>query len=342
MNDLTRDISPDTEQRYYRHIVSLAMALLLLLGASVMLGSHALSTQAIWQTLFGTAPSQTAETVVWTLRLPRALVAMMAGAVFALSGAILQNVTRNPLADPSLVGVSQGASFAIVTVIVLLPELSAFYRPVIAFVGAIGAAGLIQTIALRKSESSSMRFILTGIGVAAFISAMIAAMLTYGRIEQAQAALGWLSGSVYNASWSEVYLLGFALLMLLPIVWVMSREMAVLRMGDEIAIGLGIMANRCKTILITLSVLLAAFGVSAVGPLAFVGLIAPHLARRVFKSTVEQHLWLSGLLGALMVGLADLLGRTVVAPFQIPAGLVTVLVGVPCFLFLMLHQSTTR
>lgn len=339
MTTVTQRKSPYVTLPYWQYLLSLSLLLLAVLLASIVFGSYTVSPAQLLQTLFAQAPSESIHLVVWELRLPRAFVAAISGALFALSGAVLQHVTRNPLADPSLVGVSQGASLAMVTTLILLPEMPYGWRPVIALVGALLTAAIIQAIAMRRGDTATLRFILTGVGVAALISALIAAMLTYGRIDRAQSALAWLSGSVYGADWLDVWLLLILLTASLPILWWFAPVIGVLRIGADIATGLGVNAAKSQWLLIALSVMLAASAVSVVGPLTFIGLIAPHAARRLCAGSVGVHLLLSALIGALLVCGADLLGRTVVAPFQIPAGLVTVVIGVPCFVFFMLRKA---
>ncbi len=317
-------------------------ALVAITATSLMSGSYPLSVSAVWETLFASAPSDMAETVVWQFRFPRTLVAALAGALFGLSGAILQNVTRNPLADPSLVGVSQGASLAVVAIIVVYPDVNPALRPLFAFGGALAVAALIQSIAMQRGGEATMRFILTGIGVAAFIAAVTSAMLTYGNIDQAQSALGWLAGSIHAVGWTEVWSLSLCLAILVPVLIWAARYMSVLRMGAEVAMGLGVPVRFARIGLITLSVALAAFAVAAVGPLGFVGLVAPHLARRIAQAGVGQHLVLTALTGAVMVASADIIGRTAFAPIQIPAGILTAILGVPVFLFLIIKQNHNR
>ncbi len=322
--------------------VALGALLLTIIAASLMSGSYPLSIAQVWQTLTATAPSDTAETVVWQFRFPRTLAAALVGALFGLSGAILQNITRNPLADPSLVGVSQGASLAVVAMIVVFPEINQAWRPAVAFAGALSVAAIIQSIAMQRTGGATMRFILTGIGVAALIAAVTNAMLTYGNIDQAQAALGWLAGSIHAVGWAEVWSLSLCLAVLMPLLIFASRYMAALRMGPDVATGLGVPVRLARIGLITLSVALAAFAVSAVGPLGFVGLVAPHVARRLTAAGVGQHLVLTALTGAVMVTLADYIGRTAFSPIQIPAGILTAILGVPVFLLLILKQKHNR
>lgn len=317
----------------------LLILVLLIAMISLMSGSYPLSPAEVWQTLMGRPPEPTAATVVWQFRFPRLLTSVLVGALLALSGALLQNVTLNPLADPALVGVSQGASLAVVAIIVAFPQADGPLRPLYAFGGALVVAALIQWIAMKRAGGATMRFILTGIGIAAFISAMTSALLTYGQVNQAMSALGWLSGSIHAAGWGEVRSLSVLSLLMIPaLIWAVG-PMRALRFGADMATGLGVAVRPARIVLITLAVALAAIAVAAVGPLGFVGLIAPHLARRLVQTGLGLHLVLTALVGAAMVSGADLIGRAMFAPLQIPAGIVTALVGVPIFVVILLRSQ---
>lgn len=315
----------------------LLAALLAVIALSLMSGSYPLEFSGVRQTLTGAPPDQMAATVVWEFRFPRLLAAILVGAMLGLSGAILQNVTLNPLADPSLVGVSQGASLAVVTLIVVFPGAEGMLRPVAAFGGALAVAALIQGLAAGRSGGATMRFILTGIGIAAFLAALTSALLTYGQVAQAMSALGWLSGSIHSAGWDDVQGLALAGLVLLPaLVWAVG-PLSALRFGSEMATGLGVAVRPARIGLITLAVALAAFAVASVGPLGFVGLVAPHLARRFARTGTGMGLLLTGLTGGLLVAGADLFGRTAFGTVQIPAGIVTSLLGVPVLVLVILR-----
>ena len=184
-----------------------------------------------------------------------------------------------------------------------------------------------------------MRFILTGVGVAAFISAGTSAMLTYGDIDRAMAALAWLAGSVHTSNWSDVWITSVCFALLLPVLLWASRPMAVMRMGPDAATGLGVTVKWGRIGLVMLSVALAAIAVSAVGPLGFVGLIAPHVTRRLVHAGVGLNLAITAAVGGLLVASADLIGRAAFASVQIPAGIITAVVGVPIFIWLILRQN---
>lgn len=319
--------------------VGLVCAIAAVLIVSLMSGPYRLGPAEVINTLLGDAPDRTATAVIWEFRFPRTLAAFLVGGFLAMSGATLQYVTRNPLADPSLVGVSQGAALVVVAVTVLVPGFGLYWRPVLAMAGALSVAAVILTIASARRGGETLRFILTGIGVAALISSFTQALLTYGDIDRSISALGWLSGSVHTAGWDEVSWLAITAVIAVPGLLGAARPLSALRFGEEVAISLGIRVVLARWVLVALSVGLAATAVAAVGPLGFVGLVAPHLARRLAPSGVAMHLVLTGLTGALMVGLADLAGRTVFAPVQIPAGLFTAVLGVPVFVFLILRSQ---
>jgi iron complex transport system permease protein len=322
-------------------ILALTALLVAVSVLSLATGSYGVTLNELVETLRGTTVSRGIDNVVWELRFPRTLAAALVGAMMALSGAALQNVTRNGLADPSLVGVSQGAALAVVALTVVFPQAAAF-RPWAAFLGAVGVAVLIQALTHSRQGNSSIRFILMGIGVAAFISSITSALMTYGQLDRAMAALTWLSGAVNAAGWNDVALLALALAVLLPLLLGLSRAMAAMRLGEAAAIGLGAPVRLVRYALVGVAVALAAIATSVVGPLGFVGLVAPHAASRLARSGIGLNLVITALSGAVLVGGADLAGRALFAPLQIPAGLVTALIGVPVFIWLLLKSPRAQ
>lgn len=323
-------------------LLGLLAATALVAGLGLALGTYGLTPAEVWATLTGAPPEPMAATVVLDFRLPRVIVALLCGAMLALSGAILQALTRNGLADPSLLGVSQGAALAVVALIVLVPEAPHALRTPLAFLGAILATFLVQAVATGPQGAGPLRLILAGVGLSAFLAALIGAMLTHGNLQEAQSALGWLAGSVNAATWAEVRGLAIAALLILPAAVALARPLAALRFGPEVATGLGLPVRTARGGALMLAVLAAAAAVAAVGPLGFVGLIAPHMAARLARTGTGLHLANSAVMGALVVALADLLGRTLLAPVQIPAGLVTALIGVPVFALLLLRGGAPR
>ncbi len=321
-------------------LVVLSLALLLVAAISIATGTYDVALSDLWETLRGISISRAIDNVVWEFRFPRTLAAALAGATMALSGAALQNATRNSLADPSLVGVSQGAALAVVLLTVVFPDLAAVWRPWAAFGGSVLVAIAIRSLSHTKQGGSAIRFILMGIGLSAFISSITSALLTYGQLDRAMAALAWLAGSINAANWSDVWTLLLWSAVLLPLLLAISRSMSALRFGDASAVGLGAPVALTRNVQLAVAVGFAAIATSVVGPLGFVGLIAPHAARRIAPAGVGLHLLLTSLVGALLVLSADLIGRAAFAPIQIPAGLITALIGVPVFVVLLIRSRS--
>ena len=312
--------------------------LLLVLIYSLFSGSYTLSIQDILDSLWHQSTTdEQASLIIWEFRLPRSLVAMGSGALFALSGAILQNMTRNPLADPSLVGISHGAALAVVTLTVLFPAYIDAWREIAAFIGALFIAMVIQYL---RGNGHPLKFILLGIGVVAFISAIISTLITYGDFQSAMSALAWLSGSTHATSWKDVILLMSTLTIFSVLSIYQSKNMAAIRLGDDVAIGLGVSIHKAMKLQLFISVASAATATAVVGPVGFVGLLAPHLARKILNTSTTNHLVLTALVGAILVLAADIIGRTAFAPTQLAAGLVTSLIGAPLFAYLLIKKSS--
>ncbi|UPR53136.1 iron ABC transporter permease [Vibrio cyclitrophicus] len=317
----------------------LTISMMAVLIWSLMSGNFFLTSHDVIQTLLGQPPSNVANTVVWEYRFPRVLTAFLVGAMLALSGAALQYITRNPLSDPSLIGVSQGAALAVVSVTILMPSITLFWRPILAFAGSLTVTIIILLASSSRRGGETLRFILTGIGVAALISSFTSMLLTYGDLDRAMSVLGWLAGSVHTVSWNEVIWLTVTMILATPLLLIAIRPLSALRFGEEVATSLGVRVKLARWSLVTLAVWLAAAAVAAAGPLGFVGLVAPHLAKRLAQSGVGVHLLMTALTGALIVGLADFVGRVAFAPNQIPAGIITAIIGVPVFTVLILRTQ---
>ena len=277
--------------------------------------------------------------VVMELRLPRALVAWLVGAALGASGAIIQGLTRNPLASPDLTGVTAGASAAAVLLIIFFPHTPDSWLPVAAFGGGILVALALYLFAWRAGPSaggdSPVRLILVGIGLSAALGAFTSFALTFGDLWNVQRAMMWLTGSVYAASWNDISAILPWLLVCLPLALYGARDLNALNLGEDIARGLGLRLTLKRGFLLLVSVALAGVTVTVAGIIGFVGLIAPHLARRLVGSMHEGLVPTAALIGGLLVVFADFVGRTIVPPIEIPAGILTSIVGVPFFLYLL-------
>ncbi|MFP4138343.1 MAG: FecCD family ABC transporter permease [Halomonas sp.] len=322
-------------------ILGLAVALLAVIGLSVANGSYPVPLAEVFAALASSAAADPQMAlIVHEFRLPRTLTATLAGVLFAVSGACLQAVTRNPLADPSLIGVSQGAGVAVLIVLVALPGMPVGAVPLAAMLGAFAVAGLMYALAGRDS-GNTIRFILTGIGVGAFLGAVSSLLITYGDLERVMTAMVWLAGSVHAAGWGDVALLAVWAALVLPVMLSASRGLNALLLGEATAAGLGLPVRKTLVITVAAAVAAAAGAVSAVGTLGFVGLVAPHVARLLVGERQGMLLVASALIGAVLVASADLVGRLAFAPVQFPAGIVTALIGVPYFIALLWQRRHT-
>jgi iron complex transport system permease protein len=275
--------------------------------------------------------------IVNTLRLPRMLVAALVGLALGVSGAILQGLTRNPLADPGILGISAGAGLVAVTLTVVVKQVPAGVVPVAAFAGGAIVAGLIYLLAWRGGDSP-IRLILVGIGISAVAGAATQLMITFGDLYDVQRALIWLAGSVYGRSWNEFWALLPWIVVFVPLALLLARDLNTLNLGEEVARGLGSRVAYQRGLLLLTAVALAGATVAAAGTIGFVGLMAPHFARRLVGPDHRGLLPTAGMIGALILVGADLVGRTIATPIELPAGLVTSAIGAPFFIYLLWSQ----
>ena len=316
-------------------LLSLLLVLITLglLVFGVLQGTLPVPTSDIGKALFSPQTlSAEQHYVVWDVRLPRLLMALLCGAMLGLAGAAMQSITRNGLADPGLIGVKEGCSVVVLTLILMFPTLSLVWRPL---AGVAGGAMVALFVVLLARDFSRPRFVLIGIGVSWFFAAGIGIFMTTGDIRDVQTALVWMSGSLQAATWS---LLLVALIWLLPaamLLVITTRASDVALLGNQTATGLGVRLPHLALLRFIAPVFLTAACVSCVGSLGFVGLMAPHMARFWLRGGQVALLWGSALLGALLVLATDTIGRLAFAPLQIPAGIVIALVGGPFFLLLL-------
>lgn len=311
------------------------VTLSVLLG-SLMLGDTLLSPRAVLQGLWHPATSEHGF-VVETLRLPRILMAAMVGAALALSGLVLQSMIRNPLASPDIIGITSGASAAAVLFLSVFVGLGMAWLPVFAIAGALLAALAIYIFAWRGGVTP-MRLILVGIGVSAAMGAVTTLLIAVSSTSTSITAYIWLTGSVYGADWQDVKALAPWWLVTLPLSLFLARRINAQELGDQLATGLGVSVQPLRLTLLGLSVLLAAPAVAYAGAVGFIGLIAPHIARRLVTRSFALLLPATAMVGACLVMLADLMGRTLFQPLDIPAGVFVSAIGAPFFIYLLYRQ----
>ncbi|MEM6836673.1 MAG: iron ABC transporter permease [Cyanobacteria bacterium P01_C01_bin.120] len=336
----TPSISFRVDRRVPFTLVILMGLALLSLIFNVSQGEYPVPLLAVVKTILGLPANPEYAFVINTLRLPRALVALLVGMGLATAGTILQGLTRNPLAAPEIIGINSGASLVAVAFIVLFPSLPVAWLPVAAFLGGLAAAIAIYLLAWNQG-SSPVRLILVGIGLTALTGAFTNLMITFGNIFDVSQALVWLTGSVYGRSWEHLWPLVPWLIIFLPLALVCARDLDALNLGDHLAQGLGSRVEWMRSTLLLCAVALAGASVATAGTIGFVGLMAPHLARQLVGPSHAGLIPIAALTGACIVELADLAGRLIFAPIELPCGVITAVIGAPYFLWL-LHRNRNQ
>lgn len=332
--------SPMISFRVDRRLPILLLVLAMLSFAAIILnvqqGEYPIAVIDIIKTLFGGDTGNPDHTfVIYTLRLPRTLVAFMVGMALAISGTIFQGLTRNALADPSIIGINAGAGMVAVGVIILFPNAPIYILPIAAFAGASLVALLIYSLAWNGGSSPTL-LILIGIGLSAIATAFTSLMITFGSIYDVSQALVWLAGSVYGRTWEQFFSLLPWIVLGIPIALSLSRQLNVLNLGDDVAKGLGSQVEWQRGLLVLVAVALSGSAIASAGTIVFVGLIAPHAGRLLIGANHQNLLPVTALLGGLLVTLADLVGRILFAPIELPCGVVTAAIGAPFFLYLLI------
>lgn len=316
---------------------------LLCLTAAVVLyslntGTLKLSPLVVVKTLFGFGDFQS-ETVLFDYRLPRIVVTMLAGIGLGIAGGILQSLSRNPLVDPGIIGLNAGAAFGLIVFVTYFHALEgnpSLLIPLFTFGGGLLAAAVIVLLAYNRQEGLvPIRLILVGIAVAAGFSALTLYLSLKLDEDTYTFASRWLVGNVWGRDWIHVLALLPWIVCLVPLTLMQSNTLNALTLGDAVASSVGVRVQRQRLLLLTLAVGLASASVSMTGGIGFIGLVAPHLARRLVGSLHQYFLPVSALLGLLILVSADTIGRSIFAPNAIPAGVVVAFIGAPYFLYLL-------
>ncbi|MFS3914936.1 FecCD family ABC transporter permease [Bacillus australimaris] len=316
---------------------------LLCLSAAVVLyslntGTLKLNPVVVIKTLFGFGDFQS-ETVLFDYRLPRIVVTILAGIGLGIAGGILQSLSRNPLADPGIIGLNAGAAFGLIVFVTYFHALEgnpSLLIPLFTFGGGLLAALVIVLLAYDRHEGLvPIRLILVGIAVAAGFSALTLYLSLKLDEDTYTFASRWLVGNVWGRDWIHVLALLPWIVCLVPLTLMQSNTLNALTLGDAVASSVGVRVQRKRLVLLTLAVGLASASVSMTGGIGFIGLVAPHLARRLVGSLHQYFLPVSALLGLFILVSADTIGRSIFAPNAIPAGVVVAFIGAPYFLYLL-------
>lgn len=339
MEAITNDIHERKDRKRKMVVLSvLGIFIVLVFLISMNTGVIRLSPLEVIKTLFGSGTDKQ-NLVLFEFRLPRIVISLLIGAGLAISGCIMQGISRNELADPGILGINAGAGLMVMLFISFFPSTTSapvYLLPVLALIGAGLTATIICVLAYKKNEGfKPTGLLLTGIAVAAGISAAMIVLTLKLSPEKYQFVATWLAGSIWGSSWKFVFALLPWIVVLLPYVMYKAQVMNVLNLGESMATGLGASVTREQLKLLAAAVGLAASCVAVSGGIGFVGLIAPHLARKLVGAKHQMLLPITALVGALLVITADTLGRWIIQPSEIPTGIVVAVIGAPYFLYLL-------
>ena len=319
----------------YVVLIVLAAVLAVVMMLSVGYGVMEMSWIDIIRTLFSGGDSIEFQ-IIYNLRLPRTLLGALVGAALAVAGVILQAVMRNPLASPGIIGVSSGAGLAAVVALMIFPALSGWLIPV-AFGGAFITATAVYLLAWKRGVEP-VRPLLAGVAVSSLLGAMSTAIMLFNS-EKVAGILDFAIGSLSTRSWPQLELVAPYIIAGLAVAVIIAPKLNILGLGDEIAVGLGMNVERMRLCFIALAALLAGAAVSVVGLLGFVGLIAPHIVRMIIGGDSKFLIPGAAIFGAVLVVGSDTAGRVVIAPEELPLGIIMALLGPPFFLWLLRRRA---
>ncbi|WP_426273523.1 FecCD family ABC transporter permease [Exiguobacterium sp. R-17] len=320
---------------------TLLALLIATLVVSIGLGPASLSYDRLLPTLLGNG-SFKEEFVLYSLRLPRLLITVMAGMALALSGSILQGITRNELADPGIIGINTGAGVAVALFFLYFPvDIGSFIYllPIAAFLGALVTATAIYLFSYDRVQGlQPIRLILTGVGFSMALSGIMVILISSTRREKVDFIAKWLAGNIWGTDWIFVYSLLPWLLVLIPLTFYKANKLNLLALNEPVAIGVGVALEKERIQLLLTAVALAAAAVSVTGGISFIGLMAPHIARALVGPRHQFFLPVALLLGGWLLAFADTIGRNIAGPDGVPAGIVVALIGAPYFIYLLLKK----
>ncbi|MDY7045608.1 iron ABC transporter permease [Virgibacillus sp. M23] len=333
-------IRSEDERTRKRILILLIFIVLIVLTfvISVNIGAIRLSPSELLQTIIGNGTAQQ-ELILFEFRLPRIIISMLVGAGLAVSGCILQGVARNPLAEPGILGITTGAGLMVVLALAYYPvgeSIPVGLLPFLSLIGGISTAIIIYMLAYdRHNGLLPNRLVLNGIAIAAGLNAILLVVSLQLPEQKYDVLAVWMAGRIWGAEWRFVFTLLPWMIILLPYIFLKARTLDVLTFGDEVATGLGVSVEKERLKVVAASVGLASACISVSGGIAFVGLIGPHLARKLIGPNHRFLLPLSAVAGALLLLAADTIGKAILQPSEIPAGIVVAIIGAPYFLYLL-------
>ena len=314
------------------YVVTLSM-MVLLFGLSIRLGTYTLSFEEIWAAF---QPDDKNYFTLMEYRLPRAVLAILLGGALAISGVLVQSVVRNPLASPDILGINNAAGLIAVSVLMFLPNLAFYWMPIFAFLGGVLSFVILWIVCGFNFRPIKMAII--GVALSALWAAISHYLMLTNPVEINTAML-WLTGSLWGRSWSYLNVVLPWLIVLLPLPFIFCRDLDTLGLGENKASTLGVTVNKVQISVLVLAVALSTTAVAICGPIAFLGLVAPHLARRLVGGSHRTLLPAALIIGALLLQLSDILARVIDPPTELPAGILTAIIGAPYFFYLLMRTK---
>lgn len=321
---------------HIKFICFMSLTIICLIGSiflAVAFGAKDIHLQTVWTAVFDYNPKLTQHQIIYELRLPRVIGAAVVGAAFAVAGAVMQGVTRNPLADAGVLGINAGAMFVVALSFAFFPHMPYSYLMVVSFIGAVLSTVLIFIIGSATAGGlTPMRLTIAGAVMAALLHSLSSGVAIYYDLSQDLAF--WYAGGVAGVKWEHLKFLVPIIFITIVFATVLGRSISLISMGDDVATNLGVKTNRTRILGMIIVVILAGVSVSAVGSIGFVGLVIPHIARKIVGVNYRLIIPMSALLGAMLLVLADLGARTVNPPKELAIGIMVALIGVPFSLYI--------
>ncbi|PEQ03725.1 FecCD family ABC transporter permease [Bacillus toyonensis] len=321
---------------HIKFICFMSLTILFLIGSiflAISFGAKDIHLQTVWAAVLDYNPKLTQHQIIYELRLPRVIGAAVVGAAFAVAGAVMQGVTRNPLADAGVLGINAGAMFVVALSFAFFPHMPYSYLMIVSFIGAVLSTVLIFVIGSATSGGlTPMRLTIAGAVMAALLHSLSSGVAIYYDLSQDLAF--WYAGGVAGVKWEHLKFLVPIILITIVFATVLGRLISLISMGDDVATNLGVKTNRTRILGMIIVVILAGVSVSAVGSIGFVGLVIPHIAKKLVGVNYRLIIPMSALLGAMLLVVADLGAKTVNPPKELAIGIMVALVGVPFFLYI--------
>ncbi|KEF38506.1 ABC-type Fe3+-siderophore transport system, permease component [Schinkia azotoformans MEV2011] len=335
-------IHPSIIKKQRIFLFGLLALILITIIVSIGLGYSSVSYNRIIPTILGQGTFKE-EFVLFFIRLPRILITLLAGMALAVSGSILQGITRNDLADPGVIGINSGAGVAIAVFFLYFPiEPGSFIYllPAVAFIGALITALLLYLFSYSKQSGlQPIRLILIGVGFSMALSGTMVLLISSSEPEKVDFIAKWLAGNIWGTDWPFIWALLPWLIILIPFTLYKANRLNLLNLSEPTAIGVGVAIEKERLVLLLTAVALAAAAVSVTGGIAFIGLMAPHIAKALVGHRHQLFIPIAILIGGWLLLLADTIGRNLVDPEGIAAGIITALIGAPYFIYLLLKNN---